>query len=150
MRFLTLLQLRTTLASVFAILTIAVTICGCESAENPLTAVHGKVTLDGQPITNGQITFHPIGGDSNRPAIGRINQNGEYVMSTYAAGDGVLSGEYLVLIDTSTDGPTIEDPKRREKWLAPKHYADANTSKLRISIPSDRQGEVTQDFDLKK
>lgn len=44
-----------------AVLSVA-TISGCGSAEDPTVPVSGNVTLDGQPLPSGRITFLPSDG----------------------------------------------------------------------------------------
>jgi len=53
---------------------------GCDRYEGPRRgAVHGKVTLDGDPIKEGSIVFTPTGGNKGSVAGGSI-RDGEYAI----------------------------------------------------------------------
>jgi hypothetical protein len=56
----------------------------------------GKITFVGGPVIGAAVTFAP---QENQPAaVGRTNEAGEFVLSTYGGGDGAAAGEYKVLV----------------------------------------------------
>jgi hypothetical protein len=81
---------------------------GCSG---PLMApVKGKVTCDGKPVREAQVTFAPVGtGESERepgkPATGFTDEDGNYVLSTNKALDGALVGEHQVNIMLDDTNP---------------------------------------------
>jgi hypothetical protein len=80
---------------------------GCEKPPFDLARVKGTVTIDGQKLTQGKVMFTPIAkeGELNpgKPAFGRIQPDGYFVLSTYSNEDGAIVGEHGVTVITSTD-----------------------------------------------
>src|SRR5262245_8844606 len=68
---------------------IAIAGCGTKAA----SAVHGKVTLDGEPVTNGNIVF--LSAASSGPKAAAAIEQGSYVVS---AQDKLQPGTYRVEI----------------------------------------------------
>lgn len=127
--------------------------CSRPGSELDLVPVRGKVTFQGQPVAQGIVTFQPLepaAGIPFRPASGAIDKDGAYQLSTFTSGDGVIRGEYLVIINTMTSGPTPEDPNLPEVWAAPKKYGDPIQSPLKASVPKDAPGPLELNFDLEK
>ena len=136
---------RTVNAVLLPLSMIAVAVCvGCDSGPNrPLS---GTVTLDGQPLPTGRITFDPLG--SGPTAGGRI-EDGEYRIG---AAQGPLPGKYLVRISSHQptgrilDHPESADGKYEEtKEVVPPQYNDF--SELSITVTDD--GDNKHDFELK-
>lgn len=75
--------------------------CGGSGDQFPTAKVSGKVTMNGQPVTGGQITLSPISAVSGkRPGktgVGVIGADGTYVVSTYGNGDGAVVGKHRLL-----------------------------------------------------
>ncbi len=78
------------------------TFAGCNEAPFDLAPVRGTVTLDGRPVTQGKVMFAPIrtgqGLEAGKPAIGLIQSDGSFKLSTYTDGDGAVIGEHWVTI----------------------------------------------------
>ena len=71
--------------------------CGASSGQmSPLIAVKGKVTYRGQPVSKGTVRFEPDG--YGRPATGRLQTDGSFVLGTNKEGDGVIAGAHRVSI----------------------------------------------------
>lgn len=52
-------------------------VTGCtKDGRPPLSAVHGRVTLDGKPLAHASVVFHPASGV--RESGGTTDENGEY------------------------------------------------------------------------
>ena len=79
-----------------------------------LIPVKGKITLKGQPLSSGTVRFEPD--DFGRPASGKINSDGTFVLSTHKEGDGVVAGHHRVSI-------TNLDPKSKAAAALKKHLA---------------------------
>jgi hypothetical protein len=94
-----------------------------------LVPVTGKVTFKGQPLTSGTVRFEPD--DFGRPASGKLQPDGTFVLSTLKDGDGVVAGHHLVSI-------TDTDPKA--KPAVPKKYANGQSSKFVADVsPENKQ-----------
>ena len=104
--------------------------CGCGSQAGtaaPLISVKGKVTYKRQPLTKGTIRFEPDG--FGRPASGKLQSDGTFVLTTLKEGDGVVAGHHRVSI-TGVD-------KTLSKDRAFKKYASPNTSDLTADVSAE-------------
>ena len=93
-----------------------------------LIPVKGKVTFKGQPLTIGAIRFEPD--DFGRPATGKLQSDGTYVLSTLKEGDGVVPGHHRVtIIDLnikSKDGAILQK------------YLNTSKSKLEADVSAEK------------
>ena len=111
-------------------ITSALTLCGlfflllagCSQQETrvPTYPVRGRVTVDGKPPGSAlQIECHPVAGmDTRNPTVSRTESDeaGNFKISTYAAGDGVPAGDYVLTVTWLTftwdTVATTSSPKR--------------------------------------
>ena len=77
-----------------AILLAAVSLCGCGTSGPPKGMVHGKVSFDGQPVSEGTIRFENKHGVSLNANLG---PDGNYQVQTYE-GLGLPPGTYQVAV----------------------------------------------------
>ena len=82
---------------------------GCGPTLPPMTPVKGKVTVDGQPVTSGQVSYLPADNKTGAGlSAGTINASGEYEIHT-AGQSGAPLGKYKVTVTPSmvpTQGAT--------------------------------------------
>ncbi len=133
---------------------------GCGGSDHEETAtVTGKVTYEGAPVTKGRIAFYPSKG---RPAMGAIQSDGTYSLTTFEPGDGALLGNHHVTITASESvggsppaAGFMDEITKASKgqaqapgktvWLAPEKYSNRKNSKLEAEVVS---GSNTHDFNL--
>jgi hypothetical protein len=120
---------------------------GCGGGpEGPATAeVTGLVTLDGAPLANADVFFHPV--DSEGPAQASqavTGDDGRFTVQTHvAAGQykpGMIPGEYRVSVsklDTSNVTSTLTPPKN----VLPEKYASPQTSGFTVSVSADQEND---------
>lgn len=110
-----------------------------------LIPVTGQVTLDGEPLKAGSVTFHPDGGKGNRtqhiPA-GMV-EGGVYVVFTNGV-KGAPPGPYKVTV-TATDFSGKAPPKTATaqvpKSLIAERYGAKTTTPLEVEVvPSPAAG----------
>jgi hypothetical protein len=107
------------------------------------SSVSGRVTLDGQPLTKGTITFNPTG--DAPAAIGQISSSGSYRLSV-GTSSSVAPGQYQVtIVATELVEPTPTDPSPLPKMLTPEKYNDPATSDLTADV---KRGANRFDFEL--
>lgn len=111
--------------------------------------INGTVTLDGQPLAAGLVTFLPAG--SGAVAYGAINAEGRYAIQTGSKG-GLEPGEYVVTVAANAPplaaSPPQGGPKYAEPMLlliTPRRYADRQSTPLRATVTA---GSQTIDFEL--
>ena len=114
--------------------------CGGEST----TALHGKVTFDGEPVALGNISFFPSTSDGKKAAA--AIEQGQY---SIPAEEGLAPGTYRVevswrkptgrKIPSADPGMTIDETQE----AIPAKYNSASTLTAEITA-----GQVEQDFAL--
>ncbi len=134
-----------------AVALLAMALAGCGEGFPDTVSVRGRVRYQGKPVSQGTVTFHPAtlqGATLHRPAVGMLEDDGTYRVQTFRRGDGVMPGNYVVVIRSFTGGPTEAEPDRPRNWLIPEKYGSAATSDLTATIPADASGRLERDFDL--
>jgi hypothetical protein len=120
--------------------TFLVAAWGCGSAsEFPETVpVEGKVTYKGAPVPKGTISFLSDGG---HVAIGEIQPDGYYKLSSFGEGDGAVPGHAKVSIVANTGDPHMIPGSSpgyvKPKDLVPKKYNKPETSGLEATVTKD-------------
>jgi hypothetical protein len=79
-----------------------VALSGCHESPYELARVRGTVTIDSQPLTFGRVMFAPTakgdGIDAGKPALGPLQPDGTFVLTTYQDGDGAVVGDHWVTV----------------------------------------------------
>jgi hypothetical protein len=129
---------------------LAAFLLGCGSA--PVTIpIHGEVTFNGQPMTDGIVVYLPKAPGLARQASGRIMSDGKFELTTFKKADGVVPGEYDIVVYAYEAHPG--EPKSREEheavakaggikrgFVIPAKYVNPQTSGLSDSVNSDHSG----------
>jgi hypothetical protein len=143
--------------------------CSQTGPDRPKTyPVSGKVTLNGEPVEGATVAFQA----AKYSASGTTDASGTYKLTTFAAGDGAVPGEYKVAVTKLEGGAApagaaggsgglasgdlaadYEAPKEVEgtaepsppKSQLPAKYANAETSGLTATVG---EGPNNIDFDL--
>ncbi|MDR0704425.1 MAG: carboxypeptidase-like regulatory domain-containing protein [Planctomycetaceae bacterium] len=92
----------------FPIILILLFLAGCTNNPQGRLPITGEVTLNGQPLENGSISFDPIGSQTERLQSGGQIVNGKYEI---AAPQGLVPGEYQVRITSMIVDPKAPPPK---------------------------------------
>ncbi len=82
------------------------------------------------------------------PAVGEIQSDGTYKLSTFAQADGALPGHHKVFIIANTADPT-KIPGSTPGWtppkdLVPKKYNNVDTSGLEATVTAGQEGDRFQ------
>ena len=118
------------------VLFVSLTAVGCGSTNTdlpPTAPVTGKVTYQGQPVSNGLVTFHPANG--SKPASGQTGKNGEFTLSTFEREDGAVFGKHKVTIKAYQEGQDVSlVPADKLTYAVPKKYVDEATTSLEVEV----------------
>jgi len=125
---------------------LSLAMLGCGSDRHGLT---GKVTLDGQPLEDGSISFRPVG-DTAGPTAGATISGGEFRVEPNA---GTLPGEFRVEITASRKtGEQMYDDLRGgtvevHRQFLPARYNSASelTATVSESGPNQFQFDLQSD-----
>jgi hypothetical protein len=101
-------------------------LAGCGGSHPGIVPVKGQVTIDGKPVTTGQVYVYAEG---QRPATGKIQADGSFQLSSFAFNDGAPTGTHLATV-SAVEG--VDDHTNR--WHAPKKYASETSSELWVNI----------------
>jgi hypothetical protein len=129
---------------------------GCGSKYPPTAPVSGKITINGKPVNQGRISFHPTTGE--RPALANIQPDGSYSLTTFEQGDGALLGQHKVSVKSTRieNAPAMpakdfqEEAKQAAEvakkggpqlvFIVDKKYYDERTTDLEAEVkPGDNQ-----------
>jgi hypothetical protein len=105
--------------------------------------VSGKVTLAGESVAAGTVTFYPADG-RGAVAYGQIGADGEYQIQTGAA-VGLAPCNYLVSVVAFEVVPNAgPDGLPGSRLLSPERYKDPKTSGLTCTVaPGSNRFDVT-------
>jgi hypothetical protein len=109
---------------------------GCAEKDNGRYRISGNVTIDGQPVPVGEISFEPDGKSGNKgPASFTAIKKGKYIVEKDS---GVIGGKYTVTI-TGFDGVAFGEASDGKELLKKPHAES-------VDLPKE---DSTRDFDVK-
>lgn len=123
--------------------------CG-KGSQLEMIPVRGEVTYQGKPLTRGLVTYMPTKAGAGRTANGPIQPDGTFVMTTQKRDDGVVRGEYNIVVHSDEEDPN--QPRTREeiesqrgpapapKLLIPEIYLSPETSGLSDVVDDKHSG----------
>ena len=109
--------------------------CGRPAYQLETAPVHGKVTLDGEPLPSGYVVVPTARG---RMASGAIQPDGSFVLTTYDEGDGVQVGTHPVVVNEvpPDEFSSVAAPQRVS---IPPRYTSAGTSGLQVEVKAGEE-----------
>lgn len=103
---------RGVVAGLTAVVVLVVAGCGGDAVELPRAAVHGTVTLDGQPLQDAVIRFIPTG-ETKGPATSVSIVDGQFEANEQV---GPIVGQHRIEIQSNDDGGfAFDDEQALEK-----------------------------------
>lgn len=134
-------------------LLIIALVSGCSSGEkakftrNPLA---GTVTLDGQPLPKGTITFEPAPGETMATAGGAAIADGKFELSQES---GLVAGTYRVFISsaeaTESGGKSADDLMNNPPAPAKERIPDKYNTQSMLTAEITKDKKTTLKFELK-
>jgi hypothetical protein len=100
-------------------------LAGCDSGPK-IVPVSGQVLIDGKPLQFGYVRFIP---QDSRLSGGALDAEGRFKLTCLREGDGAVIGRHMV--EVLSQKPLSET---KIQWLAPKKFADHNTSGLSYEV----------------
>src|SRR6476619_2717432 len=79
----------------------AIALAGCDQGGPQVAPVHGRVTLNGQPLANADVEFQPD--DKQRGSTGRSGPDGRYSVIFKRGQPGAIVGPHTVHISVSNE-----------------------------------------------
>jgi hypothetical protein len=134
------------IVSVVVLVAVALLLPSCGSSRKPVYPVTGHVYLKKQPVAGATVILHPVSaesGDVVKPA-GKVDEQGEFHLTTYTQGDGAPEGDYVMTVEWRTPKRSALDSNSMDRLRG--RYSDPRTSTLRVRV--DRQTAELQPIDL--
>jgi hypothetical protein len=130
-------------------LAFAILSTGCGGNSIKTSPVSGRVTVDGQPLSNALVTFLPVGGGAgqSRPSsIGTTDENGRYtlVLNNGDKTAGAVEGKHKVSITLGAQGGSADTKPTFHRQL-PERFN--RKSELECVVPAN--GRDDANFELK-
>lgn len=108
---------------------------GCGDTGYPTAEVQGKAVFDGTPVSGGTVTFTPVEADGaprdGKSAVGTLQANGVFVLTTYQNADGAIVGRHRV------DYSSPEEPSSESVDI------EVNASGQEIATPGNAPKQET-------
>ncbi len=127
-------------------------LCGCGKSGPETVVVKGKVTLGGGPWPKpGVLYFTPVKpaeGMPSRPAPAHFDSDGNFTVTSFRKGDGLVPGTYKVGVECWEVPPSMETNVAGKSYVAEK-FQSPQTSGLEITIEPG-SGKQTPTFDVPK
>lgn len=127
-------------------LALAVLACLVGCGEGKTAPVNGRVKMkDGGDVSvlkGYSLTFEAEGGKSS--AVGEVNADGTFRLSTFGANDGAIPGKYRVAIN-QPNNPDPDKPPTKSKL--PAKYENLDTSGLTAEV---KPGQNNIELELDK
>src|SRR4051794_8679489 len=82
-----------------ALILLSISLAGCGTSATKVAPVHGRVTLDGQPLKFADVTFQPDG--AQRVSAGQTDADGRYELVYKRGQPGAIIGPHTVRISVS-------------------------------------------------
>ena len=130
---------------------ITALLAGCGPTGPTVIPIRGEVFYKGTPLKDvpqGLVHYIPSTADG-RQASGRIQPDGSFVLTTFKKADGVVPGEYSIIVSAYSRAAklTREEVEARAgrgitppRLLIPEKYTDPTTSGLSDSVDSGHSG----------
>ncbi len=117
------------------VLLLSLAMLGCGDTSEPIGAVHGTVSFQGQPVTKGMVQFSNA--EKGVYISAPIKDDGTYRVET-DKGVGIPLGKYAIAIvppvPVVITGQPIPPPEEHEE--IPQRYRDPKTSELQAEVTS--------------
>lgn len=125
-------------------------LCGCGGSST--YAVRLQVLLEGKPLPNARVEFHPTDTAKQRDAFGQTDADGYASLNTLGSDDGAMPGEYKVTVvaDETVQAPG-SDPnfpaatKTITRSLVHENYRTLDKTPLRATVPGVSKVELKAD-----
>lgn len=128
--------------------------CGGDTRPFEYVPVHGKVTLDGKPLTLKNVFFHPEEGVQGLGAKALTAADGSVELEAVVGGateviKGAVPGSYRVTVSNVEIDPGspegLQQPQNLKAAIKiPSVYSSADTTPLRIDVTRDMKDVVIE------
>jgi hypothetical protein len=131
----------------------ALSLAGC--ADPDIIPIRGEVLYKGAPLKDvpqGLVRYIPkTSSGAARQASGRIQPDGSFELTTFKSADGVVPGDYNIVVSAYASGGGVLSREQTEagisvagpRLIIPQKYISPTTSGLSDTVDSDHPGFKT-------
>ena len=96
----------------------------------------------GKPAGGALLIFHPQGdgADARAKPVGRVDERGDFTVTTYTAGDGAPPGAYVITVQWPAPRKTPFGPEGKDRLQG--RYGDPRTAALRFTVEERDDNEI--------
>jgi hypothetical protein len=138
------------LVSIAGLLLTTVLVAGCGRSGPTTIPIRGEVTFKGAPLKDvpqGLVHYIPKSSDG-RQASGRLQPDGSFVLTTLQNGDGVMPGEYDIVVSAYSARAELSREQveaahgvvPKPGLIIPEKYTEPTTSGLSDTVNSNHSG----------
>jgi len=127
---------KTMFACVMLAMALLLSGCGGNTMKG-LVNVEGTVTLDGNPLPEGTVTFMPVDvSNGGSPSSGKIDSNGSYELQFSKSNTGIKPGTYVVTVNSWETVATMDAKGKAVpgKSRIPEKYSSSDASRIEITV----------------
>jgi hypothetical protein len=111
----------------------------------PVYPVHGQVfDKNNRPAVDALVVFHPRDSNDSNPVkpLARVDEKGNFTLSTYEKNDGGPEGEYIITIEwrQASAKPFAANKEGQDRLLG--NFSNPNTSKIKFKITNQPDNVV--------
>ncbi len=132
-----------------AVVCIGLPLFGCSKAPYDLADVHGTALCNGKPMTSGFVIFSPIPDDPGsvtekpgKPATGKFDEDGHFVLSTYGNEDGAVVGKHTARVSM----PSVDEDDPPNPPCGGKVFVPGTTEERIFEVVGGEDNEFTLEF----
>ncbi len=109
---------------------------GCSrNNHTPVYPVQGQILLNGKPLSEAIVTFHPQGNAPAEPLpSAHTDAEGRFKLTSFATDDGAPEGDYAISLVCFRTHPIRKGSEGDATNIVPPRYANAATSKLTATV----------------
>ena len=109
---------------------------GCSTnTRTPVYPVQGQILLNGKPLSEAIVTFHPRGGALAEPLpSAHTDAEGRFKLTSFKTDDGTPEGTYAISLVCFRTHPIRRGYESDATNIVPARYANAATSKLTATV----------------
>lgn len=119
----------------FSLAIMAVLCTGCDGKPG-LVPVKGQVLIDGEPLPNAMIQVCPA---DSKAAFGNADADGNFVLTSYDEGDGVVTGTHKVVVVAVEEGDA-----NTQLHHAPLEYGELDTTTATLVVDGPTEDAVIE------
>jgi hypothetical protein len=121
---------------IFMLCAVGLAFAGC-GPRDPRVTIHGTVSLDGQPLSEGQIIFRPE--DSSLRAEGGAIKNGEFTIHVFKGPHRIaINAQVAEKRKVDPNAPPGTSPEVEYRNIIPARFNEKSTLSCTVESAKDR------------